>query len=55
MNTGNHDAFNLTWKLNGYLNGTFQDLHARHLRPERQASAQHRIQLDTDIATLISG
>jgi phenol 2-monooxygenase (NADPH) len=55
MNTGIHDAFNLAWKLSGYLKGIFKDPVLDTYEYERRASAQHLIRLDQDVASLITG
>ncbi|TFY61708.1 hypothetical protein EVJ58_g4329 [Rhodofomes roseus] len=55
MNTGIHDATNLAWKLAGVLKGWLPDSVLDTYDAERRASAQHLIQLDRDIASLISG
>ncbi|TFY60759.1 hypothetical protein EVJ58_g4946 [Rhodofomes roseus] len=55
MNTGIHDATNLAWKLAGVLKGWLHESVLDTYDAERRASAQHLIQLDRDIASLISG
>lgn len=55
MNTGIHDATNLAWKLAGVLEGWLQESVLDTYDTERRTSAQHLIQLDRDIASLISG
>lgn len=55
MNTGIHDATNLAWKLAGVLKGHLHESVLDTYEAERRASAQHLIQLDRDIASLISG
>lgn len=55
MNTGIHDASNLSWKLMGVLKGWYTDAVLDTYASERQASAHHLIQLDKDISSLISG
>lgn len=55
MNTGIHDATNLAWKLAGVLKGWLHESVLDTYETERCASAQHLIQLDRDIASLISG
>jgi len=55
MNTGIHDATNLAWKLAGVLKGWLHESVLDTYDAERRASAQYLIQLDRDIASLISG
>ncbi|KAL6303134.1 FAD binding domain-containing protein [Sparassis latifolia] len=55
MNTGLCDAANLGWKLAGVLRGWFKDEILDTYTSERKASAEHLIQLDRDVSTLISG
>lgn len=55
MNTGIHDATNLAWKLAGVLNGLYDRTVLETYDLERRTSAERLIQLDRDIATLISG
>lgn len=55
LNTGIHDAVNLGWKLAGVLNGLYHEDILETYTAERRASAQRVIDLDRDIAALISG
>ncbi|KAJ7491217.1 2,4-dichlorophenol 6-monooxygenase [Mycena latifolia] len=55
LNTGIHDAINLGWKLAGVLNGLYREDILDTYSMERRASAQRVIELDRDIAALISG
>jgi phenol 2-monooxygenase len=55
MNTGIHDAFNLAWKLSGVLKGLYSPSILDTYDLERRATANHLIQLDKDISSLISG
>ncbi|KAF8527620.1 putative 2,4-dichlorophenol 6-monooxygenase [Hysterangium stoloniferum] len=55
MNVGIHDASNLSWKLAGVLKGWYVDAVLDTYASERQASANHLIQLDKNISSLISG
>ncbi|GJJ14943.1 hypothetical protein Clacol_009213 [Clathrus columnatus] len=55
MNTGFHDASNLGWKLAGVLKGWFHKSILNTYDTERRASVEHLIQLDKDVASLISG
>ncbi|KZT66976.1 hypothetical protein DAEQUDRAFT_674091 [Daedalea quercina L-15889] len=55
MNTGIHDATNLAWKLAGVVNGWYKDEVLDIYASERHASAQRLIELDKDVASLISG
>lgn len=55
MNTGIHDAINLAWKLAGVLRGWLSEAVLETYDAERRTSAQHLIQLDRDVAALISG
>jgi len=55
MNTGVHDAVNLAWKLGGVLKGWYKSEVLKTYSPERRAVAQHLIELDKTISTLISG
>lgn len=55
MNTGVHDAVNLAWKLAGVLKGLYTPQVLQTYSPERRATAQHLIDLDKTISTLISG
>lgn len=55
MNTGVHDAVNLAWKLGGVLRGWYNPQVLETYSPERRAIAQHLIELDKTISTLISG
>ncbi|KAI0938694.1 hypothetical protein AcW1_001642 [Taiwanofungus camphoratus] len=55
MNTGIHDATNLAWKLTGVVKGWLKEEVLDTYESERRASAQRLIDLDRDIADLISG
>ncbi|KZT10366.1 FAD/NAD(P)-binding domain-containing protein [Laetiporus sulphureus 93-53] len=55
MNTGIHDATNLAWKLSGVVNGWYKEEVLDTYEAERRASAQHLIELDRDVSSLISG
>ncbi|KZT70540.1 hypothetical protein DAEQUDRAFT_725483 [Daedalea quercina L-15889] len=55
MNTGIHDATNLAWKLAGVVKGWYKEEVLDVYDSERRASAQHLIELDKDVASLISG
>lgn len=55
MNTGIHDATNLAWKLAGVLKGHLHEDVLNTYEFERRSSAQHLIELDRDVASLISG
>lgn len=55
MNTGIHDATNFAWKLAGVLRGWYSEDILDTYDTERRSSAEHLIQLDRDIAALISG
>ncbi|KAJ7491164.1 FAD binding domain-containing protein [Mycena latifolia] len=55
LNTGIHDAINLGWKLAGVLNGLYREDILDTYTTERRASALRVIELDRDIAALISG
>ncbi|PWY63045.1 pentachlorophenol 4-monooxygenase [Aspergillus eucalypticola CBS 122712] len=55
MNTGVHDAVNLSWKLGGVVKGWYSTeiLHTYDL--ERRPAAQHLIELDKAFSATISG
>ncbi|KAF8591269.1 hypothetical protein K439DRAFT_1558153 [Ramaria rubella] len=55
MNTGIHDATNLSWKLAGVIKGWYTDTVLDTYATERRESALQLIQLDKDISSLISG
>lgn len=55
MNTGVHDAVNLAWKLAGVLKGWYKPEVLQTYSLERRGVAQHLIDLDKTISTLISG
>ncbi|KAJ7573736.1 FAD binding domain-containing protein [Mycena floridula] len=55
MNTGLHDAMNLGWKLAGVLGGLYNETILDTYDLERRAGAQHVIDIDRDISSLISG
>ncbi|KAJ7623622.1 FAD binding domain-containing protein [Roridomyces roridus] len=55
MNTGFHDSVNLGWKLSGVLSGIYSDSVLDTYNSERRTSAERLINLDKDIAALISG
>ncbi|KAJ7165998.1 FAD binding domain-containing protein [Mycena filopes] len=55
MNTGLHDAVNLGWKLAGVLSGLYSEDILDTYSSERHASVAQMINLDKDIAALISG
>ncbi|KAJ7151211.1 2,4-dichlorophenol 6-monooxygenase [Mycena filopes] len=55
MNTGLHDAVNLGWKLAGVLGGLYSEDILDTYSSERRASVEQMINLDKDIAALISG
>ncbi|KAJ6559231.1 FAD binding domain-containing protein [Mycena vulgaris] len=55
VNTGIHDAINLGWKLAGVLNGLYREDILDTYTSERRKAAQRVIELDRDIAALISG
>jgi len=55
MNTGIHDATNLGWKLAGVVKGWYKEEILDTYASERRASAQRLIELDRDVAALISG
>lgn len=55
MNTGVHDAVNLSWKLAGAVKGWYGPQALQTYNDERRATAQHLITLDQEFATLISG
>ncbi|KAK5127303.1 hypothetical protein LTR08_004441 [Meristemomyces frigidus] len=55
MNTGMHDAVNLGWKLSGVLKGWYKPQILETYASERRTTAQHLIELDKSISSLISG
>ncbi|KAJ7702210.1 FAD binding domain-containing protein [Mycena rosella] len=55
MNTGIHDAVNLGWKLAGVLGGLYHEDVLDTYTSERRAAAQRVIDIDRDVAALISG
>ncbi|PCH44943.1 2,4-dichlorophenol 6-monooxygenase [Wolfiporia cocos MD-104 SS10] len=55
MNTGIHDATNLAWKLAGVIKGWYKEDLLDTYAFERRQSAQRLIELDRDVAALISG
>ena len=55
MNTGMHDAVNLGWKLAGVLKGLYKPCVLETYSPERRSNAEHLINLDKQVASLISG
>ncbi|KAJ6528012.1 hypothetical protein B0H10DRAFT_1974135 [Mycena sp. CBHHK59/15] len=55
MNTGVHDAINLGWKLAGVLSGLYKEEILDTYSSERQKSAERVVELDKDVASLISG
>lgn len=55
MNTGIHDSTNLAWKLAGVIKGWYKEDVLDTYSTERRASAQRLIELDRDVAALISG
>ncbi|KAF8143343.1 FAD binding domain-containing protein, partial [Mycena galopus ATCC 62051] len=55
MNSGLHDAFNLGWKLAGVLSGLYHEDILDTYASERRPSAEKVIELDKDIAALVSG
>ncbi|KIJ36388.1 hypothetical protein M422DRAFT_34345 [Sphaerobolus stellatus SS14] len=55
MNTGIHDSTNLGWKLAGVLKGWYSERVLDTYEDERKSSAQKVIQIDTDVASCVSG
>lgn len=55
MNTGIHDAVNLSWKLAGLANGWYEERVLDAYAAERRASAQRVIELDSIVAVLTAG
>ncbi|KAB2578100.1 Aromatic hydroxylase fmpF [Lasiodiplodia theobromae] len=55
MNTGVHDATNLSWKLAGTIKGWYQPTILRSYEDERRPSAQHLIEVDKLASAAISG
>jgi phenol 2-monooxygenase len=55
MNTGIHDAINLSWKLGGVVKGWYSPTILQTYSDERRAAAEHLIKLDKTFSTLISG
>lgn len=55
MNTGIHDATNLSWKLAGVVKGYFDPKVFETYETERRPIAQHLIDLDKEMSALISG
>ncbi|KAJ6594574.1 FAD binding domain-containing protein [Mycena capillaripes] len=55
MNGGIHDAFNLGWKLAGVLDGLYHEDILDTYNSERRPCAERVIELDKDIAALLSG
>lgn len=55
MNTGIHDAVNVSWKLAGVLKGWYGPQALQTYNDERRATAQRLIALDQEFAALISG
>lgn len=55
MNTGIHDAVNLSWKLAGLANGWYEERVLDFYAAERRASAQRVIELDSIVAVLTAG
>lgn len=55
MNTGVHDAINLSWKLGGVIRGWYKPDILHTYESERRPVAQTLIQQDRDYASLISG
>lgn len=55
MNTGVHDAMNLTWKLGGVLKGYLKRDVLQTYETERRATAQNLIKLDKAYSTMITG
>lgn len=55
MNTGIHDAINLSWKLAGVLRGWYQTGVLDTYSEERRAVAQKVIDIDKTLAAVLSG
>lgn len=55
MNTGIHDAVNLSWKLAGLANGWYEERVLDSYAAERRASAQRVVELDSIVAVLTAG
>ncbi|KAL3491446.1 pentachlorophenol 4-monooxygenase [Aspergillus germanicus] len=55
MNTGVHDAVNLSWKLAGMVKGWYTSDVLQTYNTERRAAAQYLIELDKAFSTTISG
>ncbi|KAI4194618.1 MAG: hypothetical protein LQ350_007673 [Teloschistes chrysophthalmus] len=55
MNTGIHDAVNLSWKLAGYIKGWFEEEVLDSYSIERRGIAEKIIDQDTIVATLTAG
>ncbi|KAL1645784.1 hypothetical protein SLS58_003668 [Diplodia intermedia] len=55
MNTGVHDATNLSWKLAGTIKGWYQPAVLQSYENERRPSAQHLIEIDKAASAAISG
>lgn len=55
MNTGIHDAVNLSWKLAGLAHGWYEEQVLDSYTTERRASAQRVIELDSVVALLTAG
>lgn len=55
MNTGIHDAINLSWKLAGVLRGWYQTSVLDTYSKERRAVAQKVIDIDKNLAAVMSG
>ncbi|KAL4937596.1 hypothetical protein BDV06DRAFT_232472 [Aspergillus oleicola] len=55
MNTGVHDAVNLSWKLAGTIKGWYTDNVLQAYDSERRPAAQRLIELDKDFSATISG
>jgi phenol 2-monooxygenase len=55
MNTGVHDAVNLSWKLAGMVKGWYTSDVLQTYNTERRAAAQYLIELDKAFSATISG
>jgi phenol 2-monooxygenase len=55
MNTGVHDAINLSWKLGGVVKGWYAPGILQTYEDERRPAAQHLIKLDKAFSATISG
>ncbi|KAL4879772.1 pentachlorophenol 4-monooxygenase [Aspergillus karnatakaensis] len=55
MNTGVHDAVNLSWKLGGMVKGWYENSVLETYDTERRPAAQHLIELDKAFSATISG